>query len=145
MPAHRNPLLSHFTERPRTRNAKYPILACKHCSWSRANSNQALKHLEDNCTGRPLQPAAFGLGSRSEPSVLRQQLLQLGVRTLSQAKKQKLDFAAALAVYISAQPFALFECCYMRRFIDILSDSLYKPPGRQAIGNGLLVEIYNNV
>jgi hypothetical protein len=43
------------------------------------------------------------------------------------------------------EQFALWECKYMRRFIDLLSDSLYQPPGRRAIGGDLLKEAYNEV
>jgi hypothetical protein len=60
-------------------------------------------------------------------------------------KKQKLDSAAALAVYMGARPFALWECKYMRHFIDLLLDSLYQPPSRRAISGDLLEEAYNEV
>jgi hypothetical protein len=93
MPPTKNPLLSHFTERPAKRQAT----------------------------------------------------LQLGVQTLSQAKKEKLDSAAAMAVYIGARPFALFEELHMRRFINILSDELYTPPHRHAISGDLLSVAYDEV
>jgi hypothetical protein len=71
--------------------------------------------------------------------------LQLGVPSLSNAKKQKLDRAAALAVYMGARPFALFDECYMRQFIDLVSDSLYKPPFSRRIGSDLLDEAYKQL
>jgi hypothetical protein len=46
------------------------------------------------------------LTSSKQPAK-RQQTLQFGVQAISKTKKQKLDHAAAMAVYIGARPFAL--------------------------------------
>jgi hypothetical protein len=81
----------------------------------------------------------------SERPAKRQQTLQFGVQTISKTKKQKLDHAAAMAVYIGARPFALWENRYMQQFIDILSDSAYKAPARHYIGGELLFEAYKGV
>ena len=81
----------------------------------------------------------------SERPAKRQQTLQLGVQSFSHAKKQKLDSAAALAVYMGVRPFALWEDTYMRKFIDLLLDSLYKAPYRQVIGGELLLKAYEDV
>ena len=36
MPVVKKPLIDlHFSERPGPDNAKYPILACKHCKWAK--------------------------------------------------------------------------------------------------------------
>jgi hypothetical protein len=135
MPPTKNPLLSHFTERPASGSQKNPVLACNHCRWTGSNSHRAVKHLEDECTGY----------TQSERPAKRQATLQLGVQTLSKAKKEKLDSAAAMAVYIGARPFALFEELHMRRFINILSDELYTPLHRYVIGRDLLSAAYNEV
>jgi len=42
----------------------------------------------------------------------KQQTLQLGVQAILRAKKQKLDFAAVLAIYITTRPFRLWEDKY---------------------------------
>jgi hypothetical protein len=136
MPPTKNPLLSQFTERPGPGNQKSLVLACKHCSWTGTNTHRAVNHIESDC---------LGYMHSSERPAKRQQTLQLGVQSLSHAKKQKLDSAAALAVYMGARPFALWEDTYMRKFIDLLSDSLYKPPYRQVIGGELLLKAYEDV
>lgn len=105
MPAVKNPLIDlHFSERPGPDGAKYPILACKHCRWAKTNTCQALKHL-DVCLGytKMLSEQA----ESSERPLKRQQTLQLKVQSIPRAKKQKLNSAAALAVYITACPFRL--------------------------------------
>jgi len=135
MPPTKNPLLSYFTERPASGSQKNPVLACKHCRWTGSNSHRAVKHLEDECPGY----------IHSERPAKRQATLQLGVQTLSRAKKEKLDSAAAMAVYMGARPFALFEEFHMKRFINILSDELYTPPNRYAISGDLLSAAYKEV
>jgi hypothetical protein len=105
MPAVKNPLINlYFSERPGPDGAKYPILACKHCKWAKTNTQQALTHL-DVCLGytKMLSEQA----KSSDQPLKRQQTLQLRVQSIPRAKKQKLDSAAALAVYITARPFCL--------------------------------------
>jgi hypothetical protein len=68
----------------------------------------------------------------------RQQTLSLGVHSISKEKKDKLDSAAALAVYMSACLFRLWEDKYFRQLISLLSDNLYTPPYRDDIGRVLL-------
>jgi hypothetical protein len=75
----------------------------------------------------------------------RQQTLSLGVHSISKEKKDKLDSAAALAVYMSARPFRLWEDKYFRQLISLLSDNLYIPPHRDDIGGVLLDQTYLKV
>jgi hypothetical protein len=114
------------------------VLSCKHCKWTRTNTRQALEHL-DNC-------ATYALISKANKRLAKRQVtLQLGVQTIPRAKKQKLDSAAALAVYISAKPFCLWEDKYFWQFVSLLSDNLYTPPYCDVIGSDLLDNIYNKV
>jgi hypothetical protein len=109
MPPTKNPLLSsHFTERPSTDRGKCPVLACNHCKWTRTNTKRAIEHFtEDDCPGNP-----FNDKDPSERPTKRQQNLQFGVATLSRSKKQKLYSAAALAIYMGARPFSLWDDPY---------------------------------
>ena len=45
---------------------------------------------------------------------------------------------AAMAVYMRARPFQLFEEAYMKEFILAISDGVYLPPTHQSIGGDLL-------
>lgn len=138
MPPSKNPLLSHFTERSSSGTAKRPVLSCKHCQWTGSNSHRAVKHLEDNeCSGYT--------HSLPERPAKRQQTLQLSVTSLTEAKKDKLNHLAAMAVYMGARPFALFEEPHMRKFIHVLSDELYTAPHRHAISGDLLTAAYDRV
>jgi hypothetical protein len=69
----------------------------------------------------------------------------LGIRSLSRAKKQKLDKAAAMVVYMGACLFSLFDDPYMKAFVDLLSEYLYTALNRNRIGIDLLDEIYLEV
>jgi hypothetical protein len=68
-----------------------------------------------------------------------QQIIQLRVQSIPRAKKQKLDSAAALAVYMTARPIRFWEDKYFRAFVGLLSDFLYIPPHRDKIGGDLLI------
>jgi hypothetical protein len=138
MPPTRNPLLeANFSERPGPAGSKYPILACNHCKWARTNTRRALEHL-GNCPG--YKPPELSVRPAK-----RQQTLQLGVQSIPHAKKQKLDSAAALAVYIGARPFRLWEDKYIQAFLGLLSDYLYIPPHRNTISGDLLDQTYLEV
>jgi hypothetical protein len=148
MPANKNPLLvRNFKEGPDPDGGKSEKFTCLHCkTYSRTNSSRALEHLK-TCQ-KYLLSGALSSSSSTTPSerpTKRQQTFQLGVPTLSNAKKQKLDRAAALAVYMGARPFALFDDYYMRTFVDLLSDSLYKALSRRWIGGDLLDKIYKEL
>jgi len=120
MPPSKNPLLTNnFNKGP---SGKYQV---QHCKRTRTNTRRALEHLE-NC-------ANYAASRTVEQLAKRQATLQLGVQTISREKKQKLDSAAALAVYMSAKPFCLWEDKYFRRLISLLSDNLYTPP-RSVVG-----------
>jgi len=143
MPVIKNPLLDiHFSELPGPDGAKYPILACKHCKWAKTNTHRALEHL-DVCSGYT-KLLSERPGSSGQPAK-RQQTLQLGVQSIPRVKKQKLDSAAALAVYMGPRPFRLWEDKYFRAFVGLLSDSLYIPPHRDIIGGDLLDQTYLEV
>jgi hypothetical protein len=60
-------------------------------------------------------------------------------------RKRKLDSMAAMAVYIGARPFCLWEDIYMRDFIIFATDNLYRPPNRILIGGDLLDQQYIEV
>jgi hypothetical protein len=138
MPPSKNPLLTNnFNEGPITTSSKYQVLHCKHCKWTRTNTHRALEHLE-NC-------ANYAASKTIERLAKRQATLQLGVQTISREKKQTLDSAAALAVYMSAKPFCLWEDKYFRQLISLLSDNLYTPPRGEAIGGDLLDTAYMEV
>jgi hypothetical protein len=81
----------------------------------------------------------------SDQLLKRQQTLQLRVQSILRAKKQKLDSAAALAVYMTARPFRLWEDKYFRAFVGLLSDFLYIPPRHEIIGGDLLDQTYLEV
>lgn len=145
MPAHKNPTLVHnFIESPDPDGGKSIRYACIHRkNYDLTNSNRALAHLKE-CP-LYLRKQANSVEEPLERPLKRQMTLQLGLPSLSNAKKQKLDQAAALAVYMGARPFALFDECYMRQFIEMLSDSLYKPLHRRQIGGPLLDQTYERL
>jgi hypothetical protein len=125
MPAHKNPLLVHnFNQGPDPDGGKSEKYTCLHCkTYSRTNSNRALEHLK-TCQKYLLSKDSSSSNTPFERPAKRQQTFQFGVPTLSNAKKQKLDREAALAVYMGARPFALFDDYYMRIFVDLLSRDL---------------------
>jgi len=67
------------------------------------------------------------------------------VHSISKEKKDKFDFAVALAVYISARPFRLWKDRYFRQLISLLSDNLYTPPHCDYISRDLLDQTYFKV
>jgi hypothetical protein len=104
MPATKNPIFTtDFTQHPAADGGKNPILACKYCKWTSANTHRAVEH-NSSCTNHPkrARPDQEALPSQSGKQ---QQTLQLGVRSISRDKRQKLDSAATKAVYINARPF----------------------------------------
>lgn len=106
MPATRNPIFStDFTQHPATDGGKHPILACNYCKWTGTNTHRAVEHYS-SCKGNSKQayPDQEALPDRSGK---RQQTLQLSVQSISRDKRQKLDLAAAKAVYMNARPFGL--------------------------------------
>jgi hypothetical protein len=134
-----NPLLNlHFDERPSPTSGKYKILGYKHCKWTSANTTQTLEHLE-NCT------TYAAILKANEQLTKRQAILQLKVQTISREEKQKLDSAAALALYINPKPFRLCEDVNFRQLISLLFDNLYTPPHRGEIGGDLLNTQYDEV
>jgi len=60
-------------------------------------------------------------------------------------RKRKLDSMAAMAVYMGARPFRLWEDIYMRDFIIFATDNLYRPPNQILIGGDLLDQQYIEV
>jgi hypothetical protein len=52
---------------------------------------------------------------------------------------------AAMAIFIGARPFRLWEDLYMRDFIAAATDGLYIPPTRTRIGGELLDQQYTAV
>jgi hypothetical protein len=50
-----------------------------------------------------------------------------------------------MAVYMGARPFSLFEDFYIKAFVDLLGDSLYKAPSRIQIGSDLLEKAYKTL
>ena len=52
---------------------------------------------------------------------------------------------AAMAVYMGARPFQLFDEAYMKDFILAVSDGVYLPPSRRSIGGELLEEEYTKL
>jgi hypothetical protein len=108
----------------------------------RQNTKRAIDHFGENDCPRDPSKASF---RQSKRPVKRQQTLQLGVPTLSRAKKLKLDEAAALAVYMGARPFCLWDDFYIKAFLDLLGDGLYATPTCQRIGGDLLDEAYLRV
>jgi hypothetical protein len=126
MPRSKDPFLSaNFTERLSEDGGKCSILACNYCQWTSTNPKRAQDHHKDCKKRLRTKQPLFGQLKRPEK---RQQTLQLGILSLSKAKKQKLDSVAALAIYIGARLFALFDNQHMRAFIDLLLDNLYTPP-----------------
>jgi hypothetical protein len=146
MPPPKNPLLVHnFIEAPDPDGGKCQRFTCIHCKNDvGANSHRALDHLKPGKCPVYKRPSSEASSSFERPAK-RQQTLQLGVPTISKSKKQKLDRAASMAIYIGARPFALFDEPYMKAFIDLLSDSLYKTPSRHLIGGNMLDEIYKEL
>jgi hypothetical protein len=67
------------------------------------------------------------------------------VLLISRARKERLDNLAAMAVYMGARLFALFEEPHMGKFVNVLSDRLYTLPNRCAISRDLLNTAYIQV
>jgi hypothetical protein len=143
IPPTKNTLSSHFTKRPSIDRGKCPIpvLACKHCKWTGTNTKRAIEHFtEDDCPSSPFKEKDL-----SKRPAKRQQTLQFGIATLSRSKKQKLDSAAALAIYMGARPFSLWDDPYIKAFLDLLGDNLYTTPNRRLIGGDLLEKAYQEL
>jgi hypothetical protein len=150
MPAHKNPVLLHnFIEARDPEGGKSEKYTCIHCkSYSCTNSKRAIEHLTKCPQYHQSLPTSLSNSLPNEPleQPVKQQLtFQLEASTLSNIKKQKLDRAAALAIYMGAHPFTLFDDYYIRQFISLLSDSLYTTPNRRQISNDLLDEIYQDL
>jgi hypothetical protein len=47
-----------------------------------------------------------------------------------------------MVVYIGAHPFSLFKDYYIRAFVNLLGDSLYKAPSHTQISGDLLEKAY---
>lgn len=140
MPARENPLISsQFTTGPGPQGKKTPYLTCKHCKWSNAkNVSRAIAHL-DSCDK---YAARQGIFSEGRPAKRQHQLPSL---SLPAARKQRLDQLGAMAIYMGARPFQLFEENHMKQFIIAASDNLYTPPHRRMVGGELLEKCYNQV
>jgi hypothetical protein len=61
------------------------------------------------------------------------------------SRKRKLDSMAAMAIYMGARPFRLWEDRYMKDFIIAATDNLYRPPSRVLLGGDLLDQQYVEV
>jgi hypothetical protein len=61
------------------------------------------------------------------------------------SRKRKLDSMAAMAIYIGARPFRLWEDQYMKDFIIAATDNLYRPPSRVLLSGDLLDQQYAEV
>ena len=59
MPPSKNPkIIVNFDERL---GGKHPILACKHCNWTRANATRAKEHLDPRVDQCPSYKALQGI------------------------------------------------------------------------------------
>jgi hypothetical protein len=144
MPAPPNPLLeSEFSVSTGPGAKKSVYLTCKNCSdFSQAkNNSRALDHLRI-CPGYLAKQAA---GAKADDNGSRKRQRTLTVSTMSLTRKRKLDSMAAMAVYMGARPFQLWEDAYMRDFIITATDNLYQPPNRMLIGGDLLDQQYAEV
>jgi hypothetical protein len=52
---------------------------------------------------------------------------------------------AAMAIYIGARPFRLWEDQYMKDFIIVATDNLYRPPSQVLLSGDLLDQQYIEV
>ena len=124
-------------------NTKSSLQTCKNCtSYAKAKNNtRALEHLLNDCPGyKAKQDQAL---ENTNPLQKRQRTLTIS--TLSTVRKRKLDSMAAMAVYMGARPFQLFDEAYMKDFIFTVSDGVYLPPSTHLIGGNLLEEAYTTL
>jgi hypothetical protein len=111
MPAHPNALIeTEFVTSPGPDDKKSTYLICKHCTtYNKArNTHRAIEHLH-NCKGYQAKQQA-NIDSLN-PSQKRQRTLT--VPSFPILRKRKLDSMAAMAVYMGARPFRLWEDSYM--------------------------------
>jgi hypothetical protein len=144
MPAPPNPLLeSEFLVSTGPGDKKSVYLTCRNCTdFSQAkNNSRALDHLRI-CAGYLAKQAAR---ISTDDSTSRKRQRTLTVSTMPVTRKRKLDSMAAMAVYMGARPFQLWEDPYMRDFIIAATDNLYRPPNRILVGGDLLDQQYAEV
>jgi hypothetical protein len=143
MPAHTNPLLeSEFLVSVGPGDKKSVYLTCKNCtSYSQAkNNSRALDHLR-SCQGYLLKKTI----TNEDENTSQKQQQTLTISSMPIIRKRKLDSMAAMAVYMGARPFCLWEDIYMRDFIIFATDNLYQPPNRILISGDLLDQQYIEV
>jgi hypothetical protein len=138
MPQVPNKLLeSEFILSVGSTGTKSMIQTCRNCTvYSKAkNNSRALIHLQ-NCDGFKAKQ------SNSNTILSKKRQRTLTVSSLSIVRKRKLDSMAAMAIFMGARPFQLYEEPYMNSFIIEASDGVYRPPGRRLIGGELLEQQY---
>lgn len=143
MPAHPNPLLeSEFSVSTGLGDKKSIYLTCKNCKgyYQAKNNSRALDHLR-SCSGYLAKQA----DTDNIDTASRKRQRTLTVSTMPITRKRKLDSMAAMAIYMGARPFRLWEDIYMRDFIISATDNLYRPPNRVLVGGDLLNQQYIEV
>ena len=112
MPAKPNPLLeSEFSVSTGPTNRKSLWLTCKNCSnYSAAkNNSRALDHLLE-CESYKAKKEAL---ASVDDNTSRKRQRTLTVSSMPVSRKRKLDSMAAMAVYMGARPFRLWEDQYI--------------------------------
>ena len=117
MPQQLNPFLeSEFTQYIRDR-MKTQCLKCKHCTYDAVKNNfRALEHFAA-CKRYQETKRAREEANESDSPQKQQRTLATNLARMPAHLKKQLDVDGAMAVYMGARPFRLYEDQYMKTFI----------------------------